>query len=69
MRRFKQFISIVMFVALFDALLGQFLFWTNEAYQTQLVANRIASGALLAFAGLILLTTIWNNEAIKKENS
>ena len=69
MRRLKQVASIVMFVALFDAAVNQFLFWTTEQYHTQAIATRIGNGALLALASLILLTTIWNYNAIKKENA
>lgn len=69
MRKLKQFTSIVMLIAIADSSVNQFLFWTTYEYQTPAVAARIGSGALLAFAGLILLTTIWNYNAIKKENS
>lgn len=69
MRRLKQFTSIAMFVALFDATVNQVLFWTTTEYHTQAIATRIGSGALLALAGLVLLTTIWNYQAIEKENA
>ena len=69
MRRLKQIASIAMFVALFDATVNQVLFWTNEEYHTQAIATRIGNGALLALASLVLLTTIWNYQAIKKENA
>lgn len=58
-----------MFVALFDATVNQVLFWTTEQYHTPAIATRIGNGALLAFAALILLTTIWNYRAIVKENA
>jgi len=69
MRRLKQVASIAMFVALFDATVNQILFWTTEEYHTQAIATRIGSGALLALAGLVLLTTIWNYQMIEKENA
>ncbi len=69
MRRLKQIASVVMFVALFDATVNQVLFWTTEQYHTQAIATRIGNGALLALASLILLTTIWNYQFIKKENA
>lgn len=69
MRRLKQVTTVLMFIALFDATVNQVLFWTTTEYHTQAIATRIGSGALLAFAGLILLTTIWNYQAIKKENA
>jgi hypothetical protein len=69
MRRLKQIASIAMFVALFDATVNQVLFWTTEEYHTQAIATRIGNGALLALASLVLLTTIWNYQAIKKENA
>lgn len=69
MRRLKQFTSAVMVIALLDATIHQVLFWTAYQYQTPAIATRIGSGALLAFASLILLTTIWNYQAIKKENA
>jgi hypothetical protein len=69
MRRLKQIASIAMFVALFDATVNQILFWTAEQYHTPAIATRIGNGALLALAGLVLLTTIWNYQAIKKENA
>jgi hypothetical protein len=68
MRKLKQFTSVAMFVALFDATVNQILFWTTTEYHTQAIATRIGNGALLAFAGLILLTTIWNYQMIQKEN-
>jgi len=69
MRRLKQIASIAMFVALFDATVNQVLFWTTEEYHTQAIATRIGNGALLALASLVLLTTIWNYQLIKKENA
>jgi hypothetical protein len=69
MRKLKQIASIAMFVALFDATVNQILFWTTEEYHTQAIATRIGNGALLALASLVLLTTIWNYQAIKKENA
>jgi hypothetical protein len=69
MRRLKQVASLVMFVALFDATVNQVLFWTTFEYQTPAIATRIGNGALLALASLVLLTTIWNYQAIKKENA
>jgi hypothetical protein len=69
MRKLKKFTSVVMFVALFDATVNQVLFWTTEQYHTPAIATRIGSGALLAFASLILLTTIWNYQAIEKESA
>jgi hypothetical protein len=69
MRKLQKITSALMFVALFDATVNQILFWTNTQYQTPAIATRIGSGALLAFAGLILLTTIWNYKQIKKESN
>jgi hypothetical protein len=68
MRNLKKVASVVMFVALFDATVNQVLFWTTEQYHTPAIATRIGSGALLAMASLILLTTIWNYQMIKREN-
>lgn len=68
MRKLKQIASIAMFVALFDATVNQVLFWTTFEYHTPQIATRIGNGALLALASLVLLTTIWNYQAIKKEN-
>lgn len=69
MRRLKQIASVAMFVALFDATVNQILFWTTTEYHTQAIATRIGNGALLAVASLLLLTTIWNYQLIKKENA
>ncbi len=69
MRKLKIVASIAMFVALFDAIVNQILFWTTEQYHTQAIATRIGNGALLALASLILLTTIWNYQLIQKENA
>jgi hypothetical protein len=69
MRKLKQVASVVMFVALFDAVVNQVLFWTTEEYHTQAIATRIGNASLLALASLVLLTTIWNYNAIKKENA
>ncbi len=69
MRRLKQVASVAMFVALFDATVNQILFWTTTEYHTQAIATRIGNGALLAVASLLLLTTIWNYQLIKKENA
>jgi hypothetical protein len=68
MRKLKIVASVAMFVALFDATTNQILFWTTTEYHTQAIATRIGNGALLALASLILLTTIWNYQLIKKEN-
>ena len=69
MRKLKQVVSVVMFIALFDATVNQVLFWTTTEYHTQAIATRIGNGALLALAALLLLTTIWNYQLIKKENA
>lgn len=69
MRKLKIVASVAMFVALFDATTNQILFWTTTEYHTQAIATRIGNGALLAMAGLILLTTIWNYQMIQKENA
>lgn len=69
MRKLKLVATIAMFVALFDATTNQILFWTTTEYHTQAIATRIGNGALLAVASLLLLTTIWNYQLIKKENA
>jgi hypothetical protein len=69
MRKLKIVASVAMFIALFDATVNQILFWTVWEYHTAQIATRIGNGALLALASLILLTTIWNYQLIKKENA
>jgi len=68
-RKIQKFTSVVMFVAVFDAIVNQILFWTNDLYQTPQIATRIGNAGLLAFASVILLLSIYNYKQIQKENA
>jgi hypothetical protein len=58
-----------MFVAVFDAIVNQILFWTSDLYQTPQIATRIGNAGLLAFAAVIVLLSIHNYKQIQKENA
>ena len=68
-RKIQKFASVVMFVAVFDAIVNQILFWTNEAYHTPQIATRIGNAGLLAFAAVIVLLSIHNYKQVLKENA
>jgi hypothetical protein len=68
-RNIQKFTSVVLFVALFDAVVNQILFWTNDLYHTAQIATRIGNAGLLAFAAVILLLSIHNYKQIQKENA
>jgi drug/metabolite transporter superfamily protein YnfA len=69
MRYLKLSTTLITMFAAFHAIRGAYLFHTTNEYHTPAVAQTISSLSLTAFAGLILLTTIWNYQAIKKENA
>ena len=68
-RNVQRFTSVVMFVAVFDAIVNQILFWTSDLYQTPQIATRIGNAGLLAFAAVIVLLSIHNYKQIQKENA
>jgi hypothetical protein len=68
-RNIQKFASVVMFVALFDAIVNQILFWTTDAYHTPQIATRIGNAGLLTFACVIVLISIHNYNQIEKENA
>ena len=68
-RNIQRFASVVMFVAVFDAIVNQILFWTNEAYHTAQIATRIGNAGLVAFASVIVLLSIHNYKQVLKENA
>lgn len=68
-RNIQRFASVAMFVALFDLILNQILFWTTEAYHTPQIATRIGSAGLLFFAALIALASIHSYKQVIKENN
>jgi drug/metabolite transporter superfamily protein YnfA len=69
MRYLKLGITLIMFFSAFHAIRGTYLFHTTTEYHTPMVAQTIGSLSLTAFAGLILLFTIWNYRAIIKETA
>jgi hypothetical protein len=68
-RKIQKLTSVVMFVAVFDAIVNQILFWTTDTYHTPQIATRIGNAGLLAFAAVILLLSIHNYKQIQKENA
>lgn len=69
MRYLKLATSVVMFFTLYQAVRGTVLFHTTTEHHTPLTANLIGTMALTSFACLILLTTIWNYQAILREEN
>jgi hypothetical protein len=68
-RTIQKIASVLMFVALFDAIVNQILFWTNDLYHTPQIATRIGNAGLLTFAAVIVLVSIHNYKQIEKENA
>ena len=68
-RNIQRIASICLFLAGFDAIVNQILFWTNETYHTAQIATRVGNAGLLAFAAVILLLSIHNYKQVLKENA
>lgn len=67
MRYIKLFTTGVMLFTAFQAVRGSVLFYTTDEHHTILTAQTIGTMSLTSFACLIMLVSIWNYQAILRE--
>lgn len=67
MRYIKLGTTMIMLFTAFQAVRGSVLFYTTEEHHNFITAQTIGSMSLTSVACLIMLVSIWNYQAILKE--